>query len=60
MRLPGILGTHGRHLRPEALYEQADFTYLFQVVFPLLEQAGFTQAELRKLVTDNPQTFFAR
>lgn len=44
----------------EALYEQADFTYLFQVVFPLLEQAGLTQAELRKLVTDNPQTFFAQ
>ena len=25
-----------------------------------LEQAGLTQAELRKLVTDNPQTFFAQ
>ncbi len=42
-----------------AIYGDADFTFLFRQVFPILEKAGFSPEELRQLTTDNPRALFS-
>ena len=41
------------------LYENADFTFLFRTVRPLLLEAGFTQSDFDHFLNENPQAFFS-